>query len=197
MVNPENNRQTTRVATRLFSAMLVLVVLAVTLFQPSAIKPASAATCVKYHVVQAGDTLSNIAQTYGVKTEDLASANNLTSPYVIYIGQSLCIPASTTATTGTTTTTTTTSTSKQPTLLILNFTRKVYIQVTNFPKNTTYYVRAGNREDWVRIGRLRTNKDGKATDVFNVPAVIDRTSNLTICLKNVITEVVVCQTILR
>ena len=196
MVHQENNRQTTQVVIRLFSAMLVLVVLAVTLFQPSVIKPANAATCVKYHVVQAGDTLSNLAQTYGVKTEDLASANNLTSPYVIYIGQSLCIPASTTVTTGTTTTTTT-STSKQPTLLILNFTRKVYIQVTNFPKNTTYYVRAGNREEWVRIGRLRTNKDGKATDVFNVPAVIDRTSNLTICLKNVITEVVVCQTILR
>lgn len=196
MVNPQNDCQTRRGITPLFSVMLVLAVLAVTLFQTSAIKPASAATCVKYHVVQAGDTLSNLAQTYGLKTEDLASANNLTSPYVIYIGQSLCIPASTTVTTGTTTTTTT-STSKKPTLLILNFTRKVYIQVTNFPKNTTYYVRAGNRAEWVRIGRLRTNKDGKATDVFNVPAVIDRTSNLDICLKNVLTEVVVCQTILR
>lgn len=195
MVNQENKHQTMRVVTRLFSVMLVLAVLAVTLFQPSAIKPAIAVTCAKYHVVQAGDTLSNLAQTYGVKIEDLASANNLTSPYVIYIGQSLCIPATTTVTTGTTTPTT--STSKKPTLLILNFTRKVYIQVTNFPKNTTYYVRAGNREEWVRIGRLRTNKDGKATDVFNVPAVIDRTSNLNICLKNVLTEVVVCQTILR
>ncbi len=196
MLKKEFHCRTTQTITRLTSVLLVLAVLTVTLIQPSETNLAFAATCVKYHVVQAGDTLSTLAQTYGVKIEDLASANNLTSPYVIYIGQSICIPATTTVTTGTTGTTTT-ATSKKPTLLILNFSRKVYVQVTNFPKNTTYYVRAGNREDWVRIGRLRTNKDGNASDIFRIPAAVDKTSNLSICLKNVITEVVVCHTIIR
>lgn len=175
---------------------IMLGILVFITFAPLGIKPALAVSCSKYHVVQAGDSLSGLAQTYGVKLEDLAAANNLTSPYVIYIGQSLCIPATTTVSTGTSGTTTT-STSKKPTLLIINYTRKVFVEVTNFPKNTTYYVRAGNRNEWVRIGRLRTNKDGKASDIFRLPAPISKFSPVTICLKNVITEVIVCQTIIR
>lgn len=44
------------------------------------------------HTVQEGDTLLAIAQTYGVSIEDLMSANGLTDPNVLHIGQTLIIP---------------------------------------------------------------------------------------------------------
>jgi murein DD-endopeptidase MepM/ murein hydrolase activator NlpD len=44
------------------------------------------------HVVQGGDTLGAIAQTYGVSIEDLMAANGLTDPNVLHVGQTLVIP---------------------------------------------------------------------------------------------------------
>jgi murein DD-endopeptidase MepM/ murein hydrolase activator NlpD len=45
------------------------------------------------HVVQAGETLFRIAQTYGVTVDDLVTANDLTDRNVIHVGQRLVIPA--------------------------------------------------------------------------------------------------------
>ena len=47
---------------------------------------------VRYHVVRAGDTLIRIGQQYGVPWGDIAVANNLSYPFIIYVGQVLTIP---------------------------------------------------------------------------------------------------------
>ena len=44
------------------------------------------------HVVQPGETLNQIARQYGVSVEDLAFANGITNPNLIYAGQVLTIP---------------------------------------------------------------------------------------------------------
>jgi len=44
------------------------------------------------HVVKQGETLFLISLQYGVSWPSIAEANNLTSPYVIYVGQTLEIP---------------------------------------------------------------------------------------------------------
>lgn len=44
------------------------------------------------HQVKAGETLFRIALQYGVSSAAIAEANNLSPPYVIYVGQSLIIP---------------------------------------------------------------------------------------------------------
>lgn len=44
------------------------------------------------HVVQPGDTLSSIAQRYGVSMDDLARANYLTDAHRLEVGQQLVIP---------------------------------------------------------------------------------------------------------
>jgi LysM repeat protein len=44
------------------------------------------------HVVKRGETLFLISLQYGVSWPAIAEANNLTSPYVIYVGQTLEIP---------------------------------------------------------------------------------------------------------
>ncbi len=58
------------------------------------------------HVVQAGENLFRIALRYGISVDDLAKANNITNATVIYVGQVLTIPGSSTppATTEPTTT---------------------------------------------------------------------------------------------
>jgi len=44
------------------------------------------------YTVQEGDTLGEIAQTYGVSTQDLIAANDLANPNVLHVGQTLIIP---------------------------------------------------------------------------------------------------------
>lgn len=44
------------------------------------------------HIVQPGETLFRIAQRYGVAVADLAAANGITDPTLIYAGQQLIIP---------------------------------------------------------------------------------------------------------
>jgi LysM repeat protein len=50
------------------------------------------------YAVQAGDTLSAIAGRFGTTIDALATANNLSAPYLIAVGQSLSIPATGNAT---------------------------------------------------------------------------------------------------
>jgi len=45
------------------------------------------------YVVQAGDTLSAIAERFGVTVDELVAANNLTDPNVLQVGQTLVIPS--------------------------------------------------------------------------------------------------------
>jgi LysM repeat protein len=44
------------------------------------------------YTVQEGDTLTAIAQTYGVSVEEIVAANNLADPNALQIGQTLIIP---------------------------------------------------------------------------------------------------------
>ncbi|QTL99511.1 LysM peptidoglycan-binding domain-containing protein [Iocasia frigidifontis] len=45
-----------------------------------------------YYTVKQGDLLYKIAQRYNISVNELIRANNISSPYYIYIGQSLIIP---------------------------------------------------------------------------------------------------------
>lgn len=49
--------------------------------------------CSTIHVVQPGDTLSEIAKWYGVSMGAIMSANNISNPNHVWVGQRLCIPA--------------------------------------------------------------------------------------------------------
>lgn len=54
--------------------------------------PTSTPTAVRTHLVEAGETLSDIAERYGTTVEVLASVNELEAPYIIYEGQVLILP---------------------------------------------------------------------------------------------------------
>lgn len=48
--------------------------------------------CRATYVVQSGDTLYRIGIRFGVRYEELGRVNHISSPWIIYVGQSLCIP---------------------------------------------------------------------------------------------------------
>ncbi len=57
---------------------------------PSAANPSAGPAAI--HTVQSGETLFKIATQYGLSVSDLASANNIADPTLIYAGQQLIIP---------------------------------------------------------------------------------------------------------
>ena len=61
---------------------------------PDGTESAETVTATTTHIVRRGDTLAQIAIDYGVSMAALLSANNITNVNVIYVGQTLLIPAS-------------------------------------------------------------------------------------------------------
>jgi LysM repeat protein len=49
--------------------------------------------CSQYYYVRHGDTLSGIARWFGVNYSALASANGISNPSLIFVGQRICIPS--------------------------------------------------------------------------------------------------------
>jgi len=54
--------------------------------------PTSTPTVLRSHLVEAGETLSQIAERYGTTVEALARVNELETPDIIYEGQVLILP---------------------------------------------------------------------------------------------------------
>jgi murein DD-endopeptidase MepM/ murein hydrolase activator NlpD len=154
---------------------------------------AATATCSQNYTVVAGDTLSKIALAYKLTVAELAAANNLTSPYTLYVGQVLCIPGSTTSTG-----TTTSSTTKNSIKLEVSGTR-IIVTMANFTAKRMFYVKIGpdrpNPNDWNPIGRIKTSKTGAASKSFRIPKNLIPSNVLTVCLKNVMSDAVYCKEI--
>jgi hypothetical protein len=77
-----------------FGVLLVFLmsVFAVIIPQPVVASNLEQSTCAARHTVKAGETISSIAEQYGVTWQEIAQANNLQDPYTIFVGQVLCIP---------------------------------------------------------------------------------------------------------
>ena len=152
-----------------------------------------AQSCTPNYTVKSGDTLSSIAFNNNVNWQDIASANNLSSPYVLTIGQALCIPGAANTTTSSTGTTTATATKG---FTIATAGNRLVITVTKFSKKAIFYARAndGSRfnSDWVRLGRLRVDKNGNAEVSFQLPKGLRNTTELAVCLKNVRNDDINC-----
>ncbi len=75
------------------------------------------------------------------------------------------------------------------------------VEVANFSDYTVYYVRAdaGNLRStsWTRIGRLRTNKNGAATVSYRLPRKYYEINEVTVCLKNTMSDETLCQVAYR
>ena len=59
-------------------------------------KPTSTQTPYKTHVVEAGETLTGIAELYGTSIEAIVNLNSIVDPHALFVGQSLKVPSGST-----------------------------------------------------------------------------------------------------
>lgn len=183
---------TNGMAARLLSALLVLAFV-VAVFPA----PAQAATtnCAKKYTVKSGDTLYGIAASQDVVFEDLVKANDLKSPYMIIVGQVLCIPG-TTSTTTTTSTSTSSSTSSNSTFNVVVTGKRFKITSGDLPAKNPYFVRVGYgwpwTNAWKKVGFLHSNKNGQASKTFFIPNAFKDANYFLVCLKDANTDELFC-----
>jgi hypothetical protein len=163
---------------------------------PQPVQAAPTATCSKNYTVVSGDTLSKIALQFNVTVQALADANNLKEPYVIAVGQVLCIPG--TATTGSGSGSTTTS--KGPDFTVTRDGNRITVKVVNFSAKRPYRVTIGpdfrtSSPNWIRLGSLRTNKTGVGQRTFQLPRDFRDRSSYRMCMKDQVTDAVMCKNI--
>lgn len=173
--------------------ILIIAALLVSVL-PQFTQVASAQTCSKKYTVVAGDTLSSIAAKYNTTVQALADLNDLTAPYVLSVGQVICLPS--TAKEITATPKPGTSSSK-PTydMSVTRDGTRITLNVASFPANSNFHVRVGEymkRSGWTRIGKMKTNKNGSGEAIYGIPQGLRRSPTYYICLKNQVTDKLVC-----
>ena len=182
--------RSSRVFARVVGAALILALLV-------AVMPTSNALALKCkfkHTVKAGETVISIADLYGVDWLDIVEANDLSAPYVLAIGQKLCIPGGTKPSdipTGSA------DKKKEAVLAAIPGIGHFLISVENFAPKAVYYVRMTPRGVGItyRIGHFKTNKEGDFTAWMPVPGYVPRSVEMTVCVKNAITDAVSCITV--
>lgn len=178
----------------LMRSLFALVILALVLSTfPQEVR---AATCKFKHKVQPGETLIYIGNLYQIDWREIAKANGLTEPYVLTVGQILCIPGGTKP--EVVTTTTTDSTTQGPYLNVIQGFGHIYIEIKKFPKNSIYYVyiKPESFDVFYRLYdptlTLKTDKEGKFAGWFHVHEYIPQRLFMILCVKNVMTDAVAC-----
>lgn len=178
----------------LFSVLLTLAVLAASLPQPALAAPLAATTCVTYHTVKSTDTAPRIAHTYGLKWREIAKANDLEYPYKLEEGQRLCIPPEGTSTSTTTTSYTITGKTKVSVTIVG---RRVFVTASDFAVRSTFQVKVREATasigGWHKIGPLRLNKNTTLTSVYTLPDELRSTPLISVCLKNMTTDELICR----
>jgi hypothetical protein len=160
----------------------------------SAAAPTSTALAVKCkfkHTVAAGETVISIANLYDIDWLDIVEANDLSAPYVLAIGQKLCIPGGTKPSdipTGSA------NKKEEATLTAVAGVGSLLVSVENFAPKAIYYVKVTPHGIGIsyKLGRFKTNKEGDYTAWIPVYGYVPRSNWMTVCVKNAVTDAVSC-----
>ena len=176
-------------------SIMLMVALAVGMLPQSAQAAPSLATCESKYTVQAGDTLTSIALTYGVDFFELADANNLKSPYEIFVGDVLCIPAGSSTSDDDDSSSSSTSTKKWEFTRVGDY---VFVKGSNLDKNRSYYVKVSNAlklySPWYKIGLFNNNDSATLTLAYKLPKHLRDNIYVSVCTKSGTKDVVYCGT---
>ena len=173
----------------------VLVLVLVLSFFMAYLPQSAMASCAAKYSVVSGDTLYKIASKYVVTFNDLAEANKLQAPYMIYVGEVLCIPPGATIPSTETVTTpgvkATAVDKNAPAIIAIGLGDVMWLGIGNFPKNSMYYIKVYPSDgrlygySYVRLGMLTTDKNGKWGAWYHLPGLMRMEPELTVCLKDV------------
>lgn len=181
----------------------VAALLALTLLVINLPMTTQAATCALKYTVQSGDTLYGIAAKYQVKFEELVEVNKLKAPYLLYVGQVLCIPKGAVIPTGTPAPTPAPGTpvaSNLPSISGFHLGSVAWIALTNFPKERFMYIKAyqGSTRFWEytnhQLAIIQTDKKGQFGAYFHMPPALYGERVITVCAKDALNDdVLACQ----
>jgi LysM repeat protein len=165
------------------SALLVVSLLAGAFPE---VAQAATTTCQATHTVKSGETLSQIARNFGISLSRLAKANDLKSPYTIRVGQKLCIPVVAANSSNFSWTPTYNGT-------------QIAIKGSGFKKLATFFVKAREKDKsaYEKVSTAVTDKNGNMNVRFRVPQELRNKPALSICLKDNITNKLVCKRVLN
>jgi len=173
----------------LLSLALALAVLAASLPRP--VQAATAVSCdTFYYTVKAGDTTSSIAKAFGLKWKEIATANNLKYPYKLKVGQQLCIPSEDD-----------TSADEDLSFSVSVIGGNVTIKASGASVRSVFKVKARPGSTgvggWLVLGNFKVPKKTAVTGVFSLPKDLRTVSPITVCLKNVTTDELICRTVVH
>jgi LysM repeat protein len=175
---------------------LVILALMFSAF-PAPAQAAYSVKCAEKYYVVAGDTLNKVANLYGLDWQSIIDANNLSEPYNLLIGQRLCIPKATSSNK------VKNNKDKAGSVKPVSFywtrtSSELTVTTSSFPKNNSFFVKADDFStsgiQWYKLGVLRIKKDGSVSATFSLPKDLRKAPQLTICLKNVYSDVIACKT---
>lgn len=150
-------------------------------------QPAQASTCVAYHWVRYGESLSWIGRYYGVSWPYLAQVNGIGRPYTIHPGQRLCIPSGS-GTGGYPTYTSGVGGQRTWSFVVTRVNPNVSVSILthNFPSNVEFKVKIGNNVggtyQWRDVAALDSGAGGSFGADFAIPADFNGARQLAIRL---------------
>ncbi|UCH59696.1 MAG: LysM peptidoglycan-binding domain-containing protein [Anaerolineales bacterium] len=186
--------------TRFLGALLVLALLAGVVPQPALAAPTTATvSCNTKYTVKSGDTLSSIAAQYKISWTELAAANDLKTPYTIFIGEVLCVPVASGTTSGSTSSS---SSSNKASFSLALDGKNLVIKTSKFPTKNFYYVKVAEGRFHAgsvtyKLGILKVGKNPDHSYTYKLPNELNSADYVLVCLKNVVTDVNTCRSIKR
>lgn len=153
-----------------------------------AVAGAAKQNCAFLYWVEKGETIPSIARKVGISAQALAEANHRPVNAKLKEGMLLCIPH-------------VAKKISDPDLVLKAtvYWRHLYLYGSEFPAKHVFTVKLRARNDnvWVKLGVLRSDKNGKIEDDFRIPKEYDDTKYFEICLKDTKTGCKVCKYITR
>lgn len=183
------------------SAGLTLALLAGILPQPVQ----AATTCRAYYTVKDGDTTPYISHTFNLKWRDIAKANDMDPGDKLTVGDRLCIPPesastkdeSSSTTSGNKTKVRVPETDDNAVVLVSISGGRIGLTTRRFSVNHTYLVKARDAtlsiDGWYKIEVIRIKKTTTQNFNFNVPKDLRSIPVLSVCLKDMYSDELVCR----
>ncbi len=182
-------KKQTRFLPVLLSLLVAFGMLAAILPQPVLAAPTVTVPdyCTALHTVLPKESIWKIARIYKLEVWKVARINNLVYPYYLITGQVLCIPKSPTLPTGLK-------------LTVKVAEGRIAITGVNFPKERSFYVRirpTAKFNAWVKISPVRSDAKGKIATTLLLPTSLAKEAYLTVCLKDSVSDVPYCQSVIN
>lgn len=181
--------------------LVISIFAAIALLMAALPQPAQAATCVAYYVVKEGDTTPYIAHTFGLKWGEIADANDLEAGDKLVVGTRLCIPPNNSGAspaTGGGTSTYLPETDSNARFSVTISGNKMFLNLSKFSINHVYLVKVRDAKvgigGWEKLEKVKIKKKTTYNLVMNVPKDLRDTLYLSVCLKDLTSDELVCRT---